>query len=427
MGSDSVDSYCLFNNSDLCNGNQTQNEGAQVKTSVIYNFCCRLLKFTEMSLKLTLLCGVLFGVFTTFFWWIPVSLEVYCSLTWANSPYTIRRFRVLKDSIQDMIVYFWPFLAIAPICSWSMIRKSTILFWCAIAGLLVIAGRFYLFIFHHYRPLWESYVGNVIFCVTAFIVFYKFARYRQQQTGNNESTIIVTLKLYVQLVFGTAIALPYNYLFLMFYYNSSNLYKTLVSCSIIAVLYIPKIIIANVITNLRGICRPDEGITFAAAFLVISTMVPRLTQAGLEGDLTYFTIISLFHGIFNVLDKLSLRLRRKISNFICQRSDDVMNESWIYVRQYIAHQSLISIITETSSIIWSNLRLYLMFHSYNEYFTLRDLCRKLGIAVFIELIFNVIALKLQNDLFDIPVLNVWQNERKTLIVIHLVQIVLIIA
>ena len=441
METESIGTYRLFyeshGNEDSCNRNETHSESVdndQISSSVGGSFCCSLVRLAKIGFKLTVICGVMFGLFATLLWWIELNVEVYCFRTWNNIPDRIHRFRLLSDSVQDIIILFWPLLTIAPICSWPMIKESNVLFYCAIAGLLNVVDRFFLFIFHHYLPLWKSYVGNVIFAVTAFVVLYKFARYRQQQIGNGENTTVVTLKLGVQLIVGTAIALPYNYVFLTFYRHFSPLARTLASCSIIVLLYIPKIIIANVINGLRGICKPNEGITFTAAFLVISTIVPRLTQAGIE-SLAYFTLISLFHGVVNVLDKLTLPSRRKFFNFICRKNSDVITESWIYAQQYIAHQTLIGIITETSSLVLSNAAAYLMVYYYRTekgtgnsvdgWSLITDLIVKLVIAVCIDWIFNVLVLKVQNDCHKFPLLRMWQREWKFIMVIHLIQIIFV--
>ena len=438
----SNDAYRLLNdsndNEDTCVGSETRSESiddAQISNSVRFSFRLSFLRFAEVGFKLTMMYGVLFGLFATFLWWIKLNVEVYCFRKWYDIPERIHHLRLLSDSVQEIIVFFWPLLTIAPICTWSMIKESNVLFWCAIAGLLGFVYRFFLFIFQQYQPLWKSYVGNVIFCVTAFIVFYKFAKYRQQQTDNSEDTLILTLKICVQLIVGMVIALPYNYIFLNFYRHLSSFARTIVSCSVIALLYIPKLIIASVVTNFRGIYKPNEGIIFAAAFLVISTMVPRLAQAGVE-SLTYFTIISLFHGVVNILDKLTIPARIKFLNFICRRNTDAINESWVYAQQFIAHQTLIGIITETSTVIMSNAAAYLIVYYYKiELGTMKsfdgwnlvtDMLMKLFIAVCMDWIFNIISLKVQNDCHKLPVLQIWQREWKFIMVIHLIHIIFVV-
>ena len=88
----------------------------------------------------------------------------------------------------------WPLLSIAPICSWSMVKQSNMLFWSTIAGLLDVTDRLLLYVFGLYGAPWKSYVGNVIFRVISFIVFYKLAKFRQVLSCDNQNTIILIFK-----------------------------------------------------------------------------------------------------------------------------------------------------------------------------------------------------------------------------------------
>ena len=395
-----------------------------------------LLNFIKRSFELSVVCGILFGLFTTFLWWIELNANPHCFGKWDDIPIPMRRLRLIADAIKVFIIMFWPLLTITPICSWSMIKESNLLFWCTIAGFLDIIDRFCLFTFEHYDQLWNSLVGNVIFTLMSFTVFYKFAKYRQKQSINNASTIIVTLKLGVQLIFGLIIFLPYNYIFLKFYYDSPTLIRTILSCSLIALFYVPKLIIGTFVTNLQGIYKPDEGIIFGVGFLIIATMVMRLSQARVE-KLTYFTMISLVHGIFNVIDKLILPIREKMCSFICRRKNNDRDRSLSLNQQYIAHQSLVSVITETTSVIMSNAAAYLLVYYYRKEestgkryegsILFKDMVLRSSVAVGIEWFFNIIALKIQNDWYKIPVLCVWKRQWKFLMIVHLIQVIYVVA
>ena len=315
-----------------------------------------------------------------------------------------------------------------------MVKESRVLFWCTIAALVDIIDRLSLYIFRHYDQHWESYVGNFIFLVVSLIVFYKFASHRQREHGSSDKTIVIAFKVSFQLLIGMAISLPYNYAFLQFYRYSTPLIRTILSCSLIAVFYIPKLAISRVITTLHGICTPNEGIVFAAAFLVLSTMVTRLTQAKVE-NLTYFTLISLVHGIFNVVDKITTNVRTKFFNWMCRRCQSNADEDNDYVTHYIAHQSLISIITETSSVILSNAAAYLIVYyfrkekgtgsRYDGSILFKEMLIRSTIAVGIEWFFNVLTLNVYRYL-KIPVLDILKKEWKFILVIHLIQVIFLI-
>ena len=408
----------------------------EVKDGVRNSFFISLLQFIYISLKLSVLCGILFGLFTTLLWWIELNVRGFCTENWNSIPRGIRQQRLLLDTFEVFVIMVWPLLTIAPICSWSMVKKSNVLYLCTIAGLVDVTDRLILYVLGHYGAPWKSYIGNVIFFVISFIVFYKFARCRQVQSYDNQNTVKVVFKILVQFIVGSLISLLYNYCFLTFYQNALPLVRTILSCSLIAVFYILRLFISNVIANIRGIIDPSERIVFVSGFLIITTMVPRLTQAAVEVEsLGYFVVISFVHGVANVVDKATLPLRRKIINFICKRSGEAAEQTRLYTQQYIAHQSLMSIITETSSIIMSNAAAYLIVYyyrkeestgkRYNGFYLFNKMVTKCGIAVLIEWFFNVLALKLQYHQ-DIPVFNIWKKKWKFILVIHLIQIIFVV-
>ena len=388
-----------------------------------------LIKCIYASFQLSVMCGILFGLFATFLWWIELNVNGYCSEALDNIPKQLRHTKLFVMPVRFLLIMFWPLLTVAPICSWSMIKKSNILFWCTIAGLVDVIDRLYFYIFEHYKTHWRSYVGNVIFLMIWFVVFYKFVRHRLLQSGKNYNAVKITLKITLQITLGLAMSIPYNYVFLPFYQGSTTLIKLALSCSLITVLYAPKLIISQVIINLHGVYEPNEGIVFAVVVLVMSTMVTRLSQATID-SLTYFIIVSLVHGIFNVLDKVTTNARTKFFNWICKRSNNHMNERNEYVTHYIAHQSLISIITETSSVILSNAAAYLLAYyykseGYNGWYLSRDMLIRSSIAVCIEWTFNVVSLKIQCDQ-NIPVLGIWKREWRLILVIHLIPVIYVV-
>ena len=441
MEAERTDRYCLFGDKDsrqdFCIDIETDNtydENASRKVKALH-WCFLLIKYVKLDLQLSLICGVLFGMFATFLWWIELNLKLSCFGEWKGIPSNIHHFALMSTCIKVLVIMFWPLLTILPISSWSMIKESNLLFWCTIAGLVDVVDRLYLYIFAHYEAHWKSVVGNFIFSAISFLVIFKFVKYRQRHSGNKGSTVIATLKLGIQVLVGVSVTLPYNYVFLEFYQQSTMLTKTILSCSLVALFYVLKLIISNLITSLHGIYKPTEGISFASAFLVIAPMITRLTQAKIE-SLPYFTLISLVHGVVNVIDKVALPVRRKLSNLVCRKGNDVRNESWIYTQQYIAHQSLLGIITEISSVIMSNAAAYILVYyykteegtgsRYDGLILIRDLLLRLVIGVSIECVFNVAALYIQNECCNIPMLRSWKQDWKFIIILLVIQMIFLI-
>ena len=442
MAVDLSTSYKLFSETDDNDNPSTEydindepTEGVNWRKIFRCNFYLSQLKYVKASFQATVVCGVIFGLFATFLWWININMNPSCSGRWDDIPSKIHRIALTSDAFQAITTMFWPILTIAPICSWSMIKASNMIFWSTIGGLVDVIDRLFLYVFAHYKAHYKSYVANVIFLLIEFIVFYKFAKYRQEQSTNNDNTVKITLKISIQFIIGMPLALLHNYLFLKLFEDASESTKVILSCSLIAVLYVPKLIIGNVITNLHGIYRPNESIVFAASFLINSTMVTRLAQAKLE-NLKYFIAVSFVHGIFSVVDKLILPIRDKLCKCVCRRRNNLFIDSALFTEQYIAHQTLISIITETTSVIMSNAAAYLLVYYYKReestgreqegMILLREMVIRSSIAVSIEWIFNIISLKIQNERYNIPVLRLWKSEWKFIMITHLIQIIYVV-
>jgi len=438
----SINSYRLFGDEDESQEplihDEVDYEGTtDIKRSerTLCNWCLSLVKYLNASFQMTVICGVLFGLIATLLWWIELNLEVICFGFWSDIAMKIRRYTLMSDVIKAFVVFFWPLLTITPICSWSMIKESNLLFWCTIGCFVDAFQLFSLYVFDHYDEDWGARIEDGIFSVVSLIVFYKCARYRQHLSSNNNRTLIITLTLAMQFIAISVLLLPYNFLFLKYYRGSTHVGKILLSCSLIPVFYIPKLIIGNLLTNLHGIYKPSEGIVFASGFLVISTMVTRLAQAGIE-NLTYFTIVSIFHGIVMILDKLSFPLRVKLFKLLCRKRGNHAHEVSLYTQHYTAHQSLISIMTETSSVIMSNAAACLLAYYYKRdestgkrysgWFLLVAMIKRSAIAVSIEWIFNSISSRFQNERFKIPVLRLWKIDRRFILVIHLIQTIYVV-
>ena len=94
--------------------------------------------------------------------------------------------------------------------------------------------------------------------------------------------------------------------------------------------YVLKLFACKVIENIRGIFDTSGKIVFVSVFLIATTMVVRLTQAAVELDsLGYFVIISVVHGVANVIDKFTMCSRSMIINSICRRRSDVTDNARI--------------------------------------------------------------------------------------------------
>ena len=154
MAVDFDESYHLFNESDdienLFNGNGIDNESIKEvdgRERFRFNFYLSQLKYVKASFQTTVVCGVIFGLFATFLWWINLETSPSCFGKWHNIPSKMKRITMISEVARVVVIIFWPILMIAPICSWSMIKDSNMIFWCTIGGFVDVIDRLFIVCF----------------------------------------------------------------------------------------------------------------------------------------------------------------------------------------------------------------------------------------------------------------------------------------
>ena len=390
----------------------------------------------KVSLETTVVCGMIVGLLATFFWWLELNVKTYCFTEWNKIPEDLHRRRLIVDIFIADLAQFWVFSCIAPVCDWKTIKKLSLAYICTISALLDTINRLILFIFSYYSKRLKYYIGSTLFLLTSFKVCHNYAQHYKADSDTRCNAFVLALKLSLQFSCGILVSTPFTMVFLDFYYHSSSFERTILACTLIIAFAIPKLFINHVVTNLHGICTSGDEIMFVIAYMTATTICARLMQAQTE-ELSYFTIISLVHGILNVTDKLSLPLKRKILLWIC------CNRKRKYKHQltlektslFLANQTLFSIITETTSAIFSSAAAYLLLYYYkkeentrerhNGYLLFKEMVTRGSIAVSIELVFNVIAVKIQTHLYQIPVIGVWKKKWKSILIVHTIQVLLI--
>ena len=437
-----ADRYYLYGNRSLHQGKyDTQNQDNDDDENDLMHdrpvslpVCSSTLACFTVSLQTTVCFGVIAGLFAAFLHWLELNVSTYCLVPWIDIPEGIKRTRLIVDIIEGMVTMFWTFSCIAPVCGWSTTRDLNILHWCTIAAFMDAISRFVLFTFQQYGRKIESYCGYVVFLCNMFFIYHRYLKHRLGQPYYRNNTVLLTLKLSLQFSVGFILSIPFNYIFLEIYNKSAGMEKTILTCGLIIVFAIPKFLLSHIITNIKGVYSSGEGINFAVALLTATTLVSRLVQARSE-NLVYFMIISFVHGIFNVIDKLSLPLRRKLVRFVCKCKNNGEN-THVDTSLFLANQSLISIITETTSVIFSSAAAYILLYyykreestgqRYNGFDLFKEMATRSSIAVAIELIFNVFALKIHAYLYSIPVINVWKSKWKFIVSTHFLQIFFIV-
>ena len=423
--------YHLYGNNNNENVNildrGTQETDNTKENSYVRSFCANLSQCVMVSFTSTVLSGVAVGLVVTVLWWIEFNVRGHCFAEWDKIPSRVRHQKLIVRIVEAMILMFWPLLTIIPVISWSTARELNLLSFCIIVGLLESLCHSLLYIFGYYDSRLKSYIGNVLFLSVLFYICSKVARMYIRKRGINTNVIVLTLKLGLQFILGFLLSLLFNYIFIGLYNKASEFHKFLLTCALIFVFFLPKLVLTCSITNANDIYSPGQGILFAVSYLTCTTVAARLAQSKIE-KLPYFVGLSVVHGVFNIIDKLMIPLREKICRIIFKREASEARE--LYVHHYIANQSLISIITETTSIILNCSVIYILYHyyegdgevniKYEGNTPFNDWIERVTTAVSIEFVMNVVALMVQIYL-RIPVVSTWKEKWRFILFVHVIQ------
>ena len=429
------DGYRLW---DSYYGNEApiQEPESPTESSIDQSICSSLVQCLIVSFTATVVCGVSVGLLATFLWWIELNVGAHCFVKWNRIPSSIRRQKLIVDCVEAFIVMFWPLVCITPVISWSTVKELNLPTICTTFGLLDIIDRLLLYAFGRYGSHLESYVGNVLFLIVTLYTSYKVAWKFVRELNVNDTTFFLTIKLGLQFIFGLVLSLLFNYFFLNIYDKASDFYKLLLTCLLIFIFFLPKLLLSYVITNVNAnmeeVYSPEDGIMLAVTYLTASTVVARMAQSKID-DINYFIIISVVHGSFNIIDKLTISMREKVFRFVCKRR--LTGRRTSYARHFLADHSLLSIITETTSVVFSCSVAHILCyyydrekgtgHRFNGYSLAKQVVKRITYAVLIELFMNTVALKVQVYL-KFPVINTWKFKWKFIFIVHIIQIILII-
>ena len=398
-----------------------------VENPQVRSFCTNLSQCVMVSFTSTVLSGILVGLVATVLWWVEFNVRAHCFAEWDKIPSLVQHQKLIVEIAEALNLMFWPLLCIIPVISWSTARELNLPSYCIIAGLLESLCHSLLYIFGYYDSRLKSYIGNVLFLSVLFYISYKVAIMYIRKRGINTNVVILTLKLGLQFILGCLVGFLFNYIFIGLYNKASEFHKFLLTCALIFVFFLPKLVLTCSITNANDIYTPGQGINFAVSYLTCTTVIARLAQSKIE-KLPYFVGLSVVHGVFNIIDKLMIPLREKICRIIFKREASEARE--LYVRHYIANQSLVSIITETTAIILNCSVIYILYHyyegdgevniKYEGSTPFNDWIERVTTAVSIEFVMNVVALMVQIYL-RIPVVSTWKEKWRFILVVHVIQ------
>ncbi|XP_065053406.1 uncharacterized protein LOC135682446 [Rhopilema esculentum] len=389
--------------------------------------CRSILTFLNLGMQTTAINATFAGLIAVLIWWLDLNLSSYCfGKSWDDIPVAFQRMRLTTEVVESFFIQFWSLSCLAPQISWSATKKMAIPYWNVIAASVDVIFRLFFFAYGFYGQGWQTIVGNIVFFGIMFLNHSKVAMQYLRNPKSKLDVFLMSSKLSTQFITGMVLSLLFNHIFLTMYHKTSESIKTFM-CSLLPVIFaISKFITNIIIGNLAKYKCFEKGTMLVIGLQVSTTLVARMVQASNE-SFVGFVAISIVHGILNVFDKLALPIRNKITKFVLKRET---TSSPVF----LADQTLIGMVTETAAVILSCSSVYITMYyymrdetsgqRYNGYELFYQALKRIGVAASIDFFFNTIAVKIQADLYHIPIMQEWKLHWKFIVITHMVQIII---
>ena len=95
-----------------------------IRECVRCSYRISIVQFMSISFQLSLICGILFGLFPALLWWIELNVRGYCAKNYNSIPKETRRLRLMVvGSCEAVVLMMWPLLNIFPYVHGSWLKK----------------------------------------------------------------------------------------------------------------------------------------------------------------------------------------------------------------------------------------------------------------------------------------------------------------
>lgn len=388
------------------------------------------------TLQTTLISGCIIGIFLTIVVYLDANLADLC-YSYSNAlgtvPSYINRIRIVSDLVSAIITQFWHFITLIFVFGFSLVRKSQIISWNILAGL--VAGIYTLIygLFMTKVVFWRSFPLYAIFISVATFNSLRIAHILRDTALLPPPYLM--LQLVIQFVIGTPVIFIFTAWINPSYKRMSDVEKVAFASFVPLIIAIPKMILRKSVEYLRKVNHPGTTVCLLMAFYISASLLQRTLQIqiySLEG----YATLSVIYGALSTIERAVLPYvdflqhkffrgkKRNLTEFMTPRHNRLMSDL-----------TLTTMITESSMVFVAGTGMAMLqyFYGHDEdgnIYNLSNLCivasRRISIAIMVEVIFNTISLKVESYYFNMPVMRVWKLRRLWFIVSLLINSIIAI-
>ena len=387
------------------------------------------------SFVLTVICGAAISVIAVFVLWLDLNLCLICfQFSWYKMPKNIQQIKLTSGVVKGMIIQCWPLLTMLPLFGWNLVKRVNLLPWTVSASSIDAMYRLLLNVYLIYARPWKSFPLNALFASTVTFSCYRVACHFRP---NMKQRIRLAAILGSQFCMGLPVTIIMNSVITPHYQHMSNSSRAILASLCPALLIIPKVVARICAKKTKGLNHPGTSVLLVITLHASSSMLFRILQARMERFSTYF-ILCFVHGFESTFDKITLPVQDYILQWCfkrCSRKTHrcVSRQTTPRSNRLLADLAILSITAEASAIFVSEagiqiLRYYYARNDKGERYDvatlLENFCLYSSIAIFIEFLFNTLAIKIQTYFYNIPIIRVWKNRSVWILSMSLIHTVM---
>ena len=346
-------------------------------------------------------------------------------------PFSVKRLRVVGDSVEAVITNLWFPLTMVVLFGWKefKLRFMSTFYVAFIFGETVVIYYLFLLVFGVYdTSVYYRIPANVLFfsgiICCSFVILRNIRANRSCNYTLSYSNCRILALVSMELVVSSILGFIYKYAIVPFFNSvKQEDYKFLVAVMVPGITIIPAVICKHMALR-RSSAVVDPGRSFVLVYVIRGGVILlyRTMQADLK-SIWLFIGLSLFSGFLNFLEKATYRIRMKLWTYIisllnrtvCCRRLNELPQNTPHYRRLKADLEIQDMLFEYSTLVLSQGYFVLYFvESFQlsvSSFCLESL-KRVAIGIGIDFLFNCLSNFVQIHYYNIPVGRVWTKYWK---------------
>lgn len=401
---------------------------------------------TYFVFMVTFVVGGLIGLASLLLTWYIVSIVYACdwkSLDDPTYPLHLKRRRIIGQSYQSFILYFWQPALMCMVFKWQFLKDVNLLT-CTLAGASLDLGyRFFLGLFDVYYPPWVPYPLNVVYMVVVIMTSLSISKEIIQTRSRIQATIVLAFKLSSQFITGAIVLYIIWYAFISSFAQKEGLMKLLYLVLLFPIALFPKVISRQCALRLDRVNHPGTSYVLVSTACGSAIILYRLLQAEFK-SLLAFTALSIGYGVIHLAYDLIILLRehkkekRWKTLYLESESNSPGHSATCHTspraKRLDADLTIQEMIFSCISLVLSVgiIFVYGFTHcsvpSIEQFqqMTHKELAAKILLGLFIEFVFNIVTVILLTRGRNIPVLRVWNCKWKSHLIVCVITVTMIV-